>query len=313
LTAVEALAAEAGAPESGYLSAATNNILGASRVPNTRRAAGVATLSAEPRPNNGPAIRDPVPEASVPVTATDEGPSDTPAIESESFDPHSKPEPKAEEQVPATTVASREPSEATEAPPPNGRESQGTEVTIVSESESSDGPSPETVEEETTREADADTAELPESGVSITGETEIGTIREELRGLGYQVREHENGDISLNLWEAVPFAFDSAEVPPRAHESLQELADIFLRNTNTKVKIVGHTDDRGPSQYNKRLSLQRAQAVEAYLHGKGLPKERLYSEGRGEDAPSSLGESDEVHSPRQRRTEILVQPLASRY
>ena len=150
-----------------------------------------------------------------------------------------------------------------------------------------------------------------DSAEAVPDQSEIRALRDELLSRGYRVAEYGDASFSLNLWEEIPFAFDSAEVPRRAHGPLQEIAEILLPNPNTRLKVIGYTDDTGPPHYNELLSLRRARAVADYLQAKGLPEERLHSEGRGEQAPSTGEENEANAGSRQRRTEILVQPLAS--
>jgi outer membrane protein OmpA-like peptidoglycan-associated protein len=49
--------------------------------------------------------------------------------------------------------------------------------------------------------------------------------------------------------------------------------------------VAGHTDSRGPRSRNITLSLQRAEAVRAYLVMKGVPAERIVARGYGPDQP----------------------------
>jgi outer membrane protein OmpA-like peptidoglycan-associated protein len=51
------------------------------------------------------------------------------------------------------------------------------------------------------------------------------------------------------------------------------------------IRVEGHTDDRGRDDYNLDLSQRRAEAVKAYLIGKGVPPERLEAKGFGETQP----------------------------
>jgi outer membrane protein OmpA-like peptidoglycan-associated protein len=152
---------------------------------------------------------------------------------------------------------------------------------------------------------------LPQSDTSIRGKTDMQRLGAELTSLGYPVQEHESGSLSLNLQEEVPFAFDSAEIPPGAIRVLQELTDVFLRNAGMKVTIIGHTDDSGPQEYNRNLSLLRARTVERYLMRQGLARTRLSSQGLGEDAPLSEDEGDGTSGSRQRRIEILLEPISN--
>jgi len=146
-----------------------------------------------------------------------------------------------------------------------------------------------------------------EPAVDVDGTQSLGT---ELRELGYDVRENGNGRLLVDLGKEVRFASDSAEVPPEAYRVLQELADLFSRKAETRVTIIGHTDDSGPEEYNRYLSLRRAQNVETYFKRQGLPETRLSSLGLGEDSPLSGIGSDGTSGSNQRRIEILLEPIS---
>ena len=51
------------------------------------------------------------------------------------------------------------------------------------------------------------------------------------------------------------------------------------------IIAVGHTDSVGSDAYNQKLSVKRAEAVKAYLVTKGIEKNRVYTEGKGEKQP----------------------------
>ena len=48
---------------------------------------------------------------------------------------------------------------------------------------------------------------------------------------------------------------------------------------------IGHADFIGSQAYNQKLSVRRAEAVKAFLVGKGLEANRVYTEGKGESQP----------------------------
>lgn len=81
------------------------------------------------------------------------------------------------------------------------------------------------------------------------------------------------------------FAFDSAKLNPN-QPKLDELATLLNNNPSVgNVTITGHTDRLGSDKYNQKLSEQRANAVKAYLTGKGVAAERLNAVGKGESQP----------------------------
>ena len=85
----------------------------------------------------------------------------------------------------------------------------------------------------------------------------------------------------------VQFAFDSAEILPRARAQLDAMAEgIKLLPPATRVVIEGHTDATGTPQYNLQLSRQRAEAVKRYLVTQhGLDETQLSTVGFGPARP----------------------------
>ncbi len=75
---------------------------------------------------------------------------------------------------------------------------------------------------------------------------------------------------------------------------------------NLEVIIaVGHTDSDGSDAYNQKLSVRRSEAVKAYLTTKGVEKNRVYTEGKGEKQPVADNKTKEGKA-KNRRVEIEV-------
>ena len=75
---------------------------------------------------------------------------------------------------------------------------------------------------------------------------------------------------------------------------------------NLEVIIaVGHTDSIGTDAYNQRLSVRRAEAVKAFLVSKGIERNRVYTEGKGEKQPVADNKTKEGRA-KNRRVEIEV-------
>ena len=68
---------------------------------------------------------------------------------------------------------------------------------------------------------------------------------------------------------------------------------------------MGHTDSVGSDAYNQKLSVKRADAVKAYLVSKGIEKNRVYTEGKGEKQPVADNKTAAGRS-KNRRVEIEV-------
>jgi OOP family OmpA-OmpF porin len=71
------------------------------------------------------------------------------------------------------------------------------------------------------------------------------------------------------------------------------------------VIAVGHTDSSGDKARNQRLSVQRAEAVKAYLVSKGIERNRIYTEGKGASQPVADNKTAEGRA-KNRRTEVEV-------
>ena len=74
------------------------------------------------------------------------------------------------------------------------------------------------------------------------------------------------------------------------------------------MDVIGHTDSRGPADYNQRLSEQRANSVTQYLRSRKVIPERLVSRGLGEEAPVSTNDTPEGRALN-RRVEIQLTPI----
>jgi OOP family OmpA-OmpF porin len=101
------------------------------------------------------------------------------------------------------------------------------------------------------------------------------------------------------------FDFDKAVLKPEARSKLDDLVS-KTGGVNLEVIIaVGHTDSVGTDAYNQRLSVRRAEAVKAYLVSKGIEKNRVYTEGKGEKQPVADNKSADGRA-KNRRVEIEV-------
>jgi outer membrane protein OmpA-like peptidoglycan-associated protein len=116
--------------------------------------------------------------------------------------------------------------------------------------------------------------------------------------------------IVLVVLEHIYYDFDKAYIRADAEEPLAELIKILEDNPDVIVEIGSHTDARGSSRYNEKLSQRRAKSVVKYLEGRGIPANRLEYQGYGETQTTNecVDEipCDEEKHQRNRRTEFRV-------
>ncbi|MEN9785690.1 MAG: hypothetical protein RLZZ299_954 [Pseudomonadota bacterium] len=105
--------------------------------------------------------------------------------------------------------------------------------------------------------------------------------------------------------DAVPFAFDRADVDATARGSLEALARCLVE-TDGSVVVEGHCDSRGPTEYNLALGARRAEAVARVLSGLGVPVRHVRTVSYGEERPVVLGDNERAWAAN-RRVELVVE------
>ncbi|MCK6519801.1 OmpA family protein [Myxococcota bacterium] len=90
----------------------------------------------------------------------------------------------------------------------------------------------------------------------------------------------------IDIREQIFFEYDKAIIKPESYGLLDEVAAIIISHPEIlRIRIEGHTDDKGSDVYNLKLSQARADSVRDYLIKRGVPAARLYSIGYGESRP----------------------------
>ncbi|MBI2389061.1 MAG: OmpA family protein [Deltaproteobacteria bacterium] len=112
---------------------------------------------------------------------------------------------------------------------------------------------------------------------------------------------------TIIILDKINFANDSDKII--GAKSFQVLDSVFeiLDKTKSvkKVRIEGHTDNKGKADHNKDLSKRRAQAVKDYLVKKGIDAGRLDAEGFGQDKPIADNKT-EAGRAKNRRVEFVI-------
>ncbi len=102
------------------------------------------------------------------------------------------------------------------------------------------------------------------------------------------------------------FDWDRADLSDRARQIVAEAAAASTHVATTRIDVNGYTDLSGGADYNQRLSVRRAEAVEAELVRDGVPKAEIIIRGLGETNPL-VPTAPGVREPQNRRVEIVLQ------
>jgi len=101
------------------------------------------------------------------------------------------------------------------------------------------------------------------------------------------------------------FDFDSDRLRAESKTNLDNLAKSLSDFGDSKLLLVGHTDDVGTDSYNLDLSRRRAAAVADYLISRGVPAARIATSGRGEAEPVAPNDTDSDRQ-KNRRVEVAI-------
>jgi OOP family OmpA-OmpF porin len=114
----------------------------------------------------------------------------------------------------------------------------------------------------------------------------------------------ESGKVALY---GILFDFDKDVVKPESKPTLDEIAKLMQDKPDLKLKVVGHTDNKGTPEYNLDLSTRRAANVVAALTASyGIAPDRFASEGAGLTQPIASNDTEEGRA-KNRRVELIGQ------
>ncbi len=109
----------------------------------------------------------------------------------------------------------------------------------------------------------------------------------------------------IEILQQVRFATGKSTILPESFNLLQQVVDAIITNGVKRVRVEGHTDNRGAKAANQTLSEDRARSVKDYLVAQGIDAERLESVGYGDSkpiAPNLTARGRELN----RRVEFIV-------
>jgi len=144
--------------------------------------------------------------------------------------------------------------------------------------------------------------EIGEYDVTVTNpDGESVTLR---RGLTVRVQPTGLGAEDCRR-ATVYFDFDRDTVTTQARATLDPLVPC-LQQVRGRIRLEGHTDERGTTDYNLALGQRRADAVHRYLVGQTVPIARLRTVSFGEERPADPASNERAWA-KNRRVELVVE------
>jgi peptidoglycan-associated lipoprotein len=101
------------------------------------------------------------------------------------------------------------------------------------------------------------------------------------------------------------FDYDSSEIREDAAAALRQKVAILRASPQVRLRIEGHCDDRGSTEYNLALGNRRAEAIRQFLTGFGLSADRFEIVSFGEGRPLAQGSNEQAWS-RNRRGQFVI-------
>jgi peptidoglycan-associated lipoprotein len=102
------------------------------------------------------------------------------------------------------------------------------------------------------------------------------------------------------------FDFDRSDIRPDARQVLEGNASWLKANGRSRIKIEGHCDERGTTEYNLALGQRRAEATKRFLVALGIDASRLSTISYGEERPTCTDHHEGCWS-QNRRSHFMVE------
>jgi OOP family OmpA-OmpF porin len=114
----------------------------------------------------------------------------------------------------------------------------------------------------------------------------------------------------LGVLQGVQFAPGRSVVPKAANAKLDEVVAVLESHPDLRVRITAHTDDRGVRETNVEVSQAQAEAVKAYITGKGIDPARVETRGAGPDEPREPATTSAARKANRRVELDVVRPAS---
>lgn len=133
---------------------------------------------------------------------------------------------------------------------------------------------------------------------------------EEARQMEAERREEERlsaarDEAQSTLEDMVHFDYDESAITAEAEQILRRKIPILRSSPTVRLRLEGHADERGSTEYNLALGSRRAESISDFLSGFGIAADRLMTTSFGEERPL-VNSTDETSWAQNRRVEFSI-------
>ena len=133
---------------------------------------------------------------------------------------------------------------------------------------------------------------------------------EEARQMEAERREEERlsaarDEARSTLEDMVHFDYDESAITAEAEQILRRKIPILRSSPTVRLRLEGHADERGSTEYNLALGSRRAESISDFLSGFGIAADRLMTTSFGEERPL-VNSADETSWAQNRRVEFSI-------
>lgn len=147
-------------------------------------------------------------------------------------------------------------------------------------------------------------AEGPDMDSLRAYEDSVRRAQEEAARLAAEA-ESARSDARAILEQRVHFDYDESAIRSDAQAVLRQKVAILRASPQVQIRLEGHADERGSTEYNQALGNRRAQSVLDFLTGQGISSGMFQTTSFGEERPLSTA-SNESAWAQNRRVEFVI-------
>ena len=102
------------------------------------------------------------------------------------------------------------------------------------------------------------------------------------------------------------FDFDAIEIRPEYLDIIAQHGRFLAQNAEGRVRLEGHTDERGTREYNIALGENRARSIARMLQLQGVSSAQIRTVSYGEELPADPGHNNDAWA-KNRRVNIIYE------